>query len=267
METDLPEQANAPRTLVPTTNIVVRRSVPTLEEVIPAPSPVVVTAVTPPVEINQPRSEPEIVEAKSVKPKPEMTDLEIFRTEGFKTRTEGKGKNFVFIIDKSGSMSQDDRLRGAKQALTRTLEKLKSDENYFIYFFDDETVEMKEENLLVATPTNISDTGRWVNSMSSNGFTNPRDALVGAFGKLKPSTIWLLSDGKFSSFKHVKNGNKTRLIGLPSVLKVIRKLNVVRNVRINTIGFAAHQNQVDASLKDIAEENGGTYKFIQTGEK
>ena len=267
METGLPEQANAPRTLVPTTNIVVRRSVPTLEEVIPAPSPVVVTAVTPPVEINQPRSEPEIVEAKSVKPKPEMTDLEIFRTEGFKTRTEGKGKNFVFIIDKSGSMSQDDRLSGAKQALARTLEKLKSDENYFIYFFDDETVEMEEENLLVATPTNISDTGRWVNSMSSSGFTNPRDALVGAFDKLKPSTIWLLSDGKFSSFKHVKNGNKTRLIGLPSVLKVIRKLNVVRNVRINTIGFAARQNQVDASLKDIAEENGGTYKFIQTGEK
>ena len=75
------------------------------------------------------------------------------------------------------------------------------------------------------------------------------------------------SDGKFSSFKHVEIGSKTRLVGLPSVLNMIRKLNGPRNVRINTIGFAARENQVDASLKDIAKENGGTYEFIQTGEK
>ena len=124
---------------------------------------------------------------------------------------------------------------------------------------------LEEGRLLDATPANFSSTGRWVDSLSPRGYTNPRDALTGAFGKLKPSTIWLLSDGKFSSVKHVKRGNKTRMVPLPSVLGVIRKLNRSRNVRINTIGFAARPNQVDASLKDIAGENGGTYKFIRTG--
>jgi len=262
MEIAVPERSNVSTTLVPTASPV-RRSVPTLEEVRP-PSPVVVAKMSPPVEINRPRNGPETVEPKSVKPEKNQTDLEIFRREGFKTRTEGQGKNFVFIIDKSGSMSQDNRLAGAKQALARTLDKLKPDENYYIYFFDDKTMGMEEGNLLGATPGNIDGTRRWVDDLSASGYTNPRDALVGAFGKLNPSTIWLLSDGKFSSVKHVKKGSKTRLVPLPSVLKIIRKLNGARNVRINTIGFAARQSHVDASLKDIAQENGGTYKFIRT---
>jgi len=260
----VPDQQNASTVFVPTASPV-HRTVPTLEEVRPTP-PIKVAKMSPPVEINQFRNGPEIVEPKSANPKKQKTDLEIFRTQGFKTRTEGRGKNFVFIIDKSGSMSQDNRLAGARQALARTLEKLESDENYYIYFFDDKTVGMEAGRLLKATPANISSTGRWVDSLSPRGYTNPRDALTGAFGELNPSTIWLLSDGKFSSVKHVKRGNKTRLVPLPSVLKMIRKLNGSRNVRINTIGFAASQSQVDASLEDIAEENGGTYKFIRTGE-
>ena len=241
------------RPLIPSINRTVKQRVPLMQDI--QPHRVLVNA-TP------------SQETSPVKPKSPMTDLEIFRREGFKTRIEGKGKNFVFIIDKSRSMSEDNRLDGAKQALARTLEKLKSDENYYIYFFSDKTVGMKEGRLLAAIPANINTTGRWVNSMSSGGFTDPRDALVDAFGKQNPSTIWLLSDGKFSSFKRVKRGNgRTRLVGLPSVMKVIRSLTINGNVRINTIGFAARQSDVDASLKDIAEETGGTYKFIRTGEE
>jgi hypothetical protein len=262
MEAAVPDQANFPNAFVPTANHE-HRTVPTLEEV-QLTHPLIVAKMSPPVKINQLRNRPEIADPKSIKSE-KKTDFEIFRTEGFKTRTEGRGKNFVFIIDKSESMLQDNRLDGAKRALARTLEKLESDENYYIYFFDDKTVGMEEGHLLEATAANISSTGRWANSLLPRGFTNPRDALTGAFTKLKPSTIWLLSDGKFSSFKHVKRGNKIRLVPLPSVLRMIRKLNVAENVRINTIGFAAHPSQVDPSLKNIAEENGGTYRFIRTG--
>ena len=94
--------------------------------------------------------------------------------------------------------------------------------------------------------------------MSPEGFTNPRDALSEAFGKLKPSTIWLLSDGKFSQFKRVKRGNRTQVVGLPPVYKVIQKLNPTGAVRVNTIGFADSEQDVDDSLKAIAKENDGT---------
>ena len=113
-------------------------------------------------------------------------------------------------------------------------------------------------------PGNIAGTIKWVNRMSPRGFTNPRDALKHAFGQLKPSTIWLLSDGKFSSFKRVKNGHRSRkIMGLPAVPKLISELNKDGNVRINTIGFADSEDEVDSSLKNIAKENGGAYRFIR----
>ena len=126
----------------------------------------------------------------------------MFRTRGFEATAEGKGDDYVFIIDKSKSMKDDRRLIAAKEALTRTLEKLESNKRFYIFFFSDDTVGMKEGRLLEATPANVEYTQRlgWTR-MSPEGFTNPRDALVDAFGKLKPSTIWLLSDGKFSPFK------------------------------------------------------------------
>ena len=119
---------------------------------------------------------------------------------------------------------------------------------------------------MAATSGNISQTGRWVNTMSPKGLTNPRDALKDAFQKLNPSTVWLLSDGKFTSVKRLRSGKKVRLVGLPSVLRVIRGLNKENRVRINTIGFGAEEGEVDASLKTIAEENGGSYSFIHSNE-
>jgi hypothetical protein len=41
-------------------------------------------------------------------------------------------------------------------------------------------------------------------------------------------------------------------------------LNAKEGVRINTIGFAESEDEVDGSLKDIAEENGGTYQYIRS---
>jgi len=211
-----------------------------------------------------------------------LSDLQKFRTQGFQTQEEGRGKNFVFIIDRSDSMSQDNRLAAAKQALASTMEKLQPEQNFYIYFFGDETFHMTNRRLMTATPGNISSTRRlmtatpgnisstrqWVESMVPGGLTNPRDALTDAFKKLNPSTIWLLSDGKFTSVKRIKYGSgRTRLQGLQSVQRVVHKLNSDRAVRINTIGFAARENQVDGSLKDIARENGGTYSFIRSNEK
>lgn len=200
-------------------------------------------------------------------PNDNQTPLEVFRTAGFEATAEGKGDDYVFIIDKSRSMKDDSRLIAAKQALARTLEKLEPNKRFYIYFFSDDTEEMKFGRLLEATPENIGNTQSWINRMSPEGFTNPRDALADAFGKLKPSTIWLLSDGKFSSFKRVQRGNRTQVIGLPPVYEVIRKLNPNGKVRVNTIGFAEREGDVDDSLKAIASDNDGGYRFIKSNER
>lgn len=254
---------------------VVRQTLPPVEEVTPTriPSQEFTNPDSLTTPVRQPTTRPRETPVNTlppqatnpVEPRPQ-SDLEAFRTQGFQTDQQGQGKNFVFIIDRSESMSQDSRLAAAKEALASTLEKMDADENYYIYFFSDETVAMQGGRLMAATSGNISQTGRWVNTMSPKGLTNPRDALKDAFQKLNPSTVWLLSDGKFTSVKRLRSGNKVRLVGLPSVLRVIRGLNKENRVRINTIGFAAEEGEVDASLKTIAEENGGSYSFIRSNE-
>ena len=195
------------------------------------------------------------------------TELEQFKSEGFNTRTESKGDRFVFIIDKSESMLDDDRMNGAKQALSQTLDKLGAEKSYFIYFFSDKAFKMEPDRMLESTAHNKSETMKWVKGVSAEGFTNPRDALKDAFERLEPSTIWLLSDGKFTSYKSRRSSKKSwRQPRIASVLKVIRELNSAK-VRINTIGFAAREGKVDDSLREIARENGGTYRFIPTGDK
>ena len=254
---------------------VVRQTLPPVEEVTPTriPSQEFTNPENLTTPVRQPTTRPRETPVNTLptqatnpaEPQPQ-SDLEAFRTQGFQTDQQGQGKNFVFIIDRSESMSQDSRLAAAKEALASTLEKMDADENYYIYFFSDETVAMQGGRLMAATSGNISQTGRWVNTMSPKGLTNPRDALKDAFQKLNPSTVWLLSDGKFTSVKRLRSGNKVRLVGLPSVLRVIRGLNRENRVRINTIGFGAEEGEVDASLKTIAEENGGSYSFIHSNE-
>ena len=227
--------------------------------------------LTPKIELPVPRSKPTCVqlndpESDAENPEIRKTKLEQFKSEGFNIRTESKGDRFVFIIDKSESMLDDDRMIGAKQALERTLDKLGPDKSYFIYFFSDKTFKMEPDRMLKATSDNKNETMKWVKTVSAEGFTNPRDALKDAFERLKPSTIWLLSDGKFSIYKSGRRSNIRRQERLTSVLRVIRELNVAQ-VKINTIGFAAREGKVDDSLREIAKENGGAYRFIPTGDK
>ena len=227
--------------------------------------------LTPKIELPVPRPKPTCVqlndpESNAENPEIRKTKLEQFKSEGFNIRTESKGDSFIFIIDKSESMLDDDRMIGAKQALERTLDKLGPDKSYFIYFFSDKTFKMEPDRMLKATSDNKNETMKWVKTVSAEGFTNPRDALKDAFERLKPSTIWLLSDGKFSLYKSGRRSNIRRQERLTSVLRVIRELNVAQ-VRINTIGFAAREGKVDDSLREIAKENGGTYRFIPTGDK
>ena len=223
---------------------------------------------TPKVQIPVTRSKPTYVKSGDPKANHEkkeirMSQLEQFKSKGFNTRAESRGGRFVFIIDKSRSMVNDDRLDGAKQALKRTLDKLEPDKVYFIYFFSDKTFKMEPDRMLKATSENKIETMKWVQSISADGFTDPRYALSDAIERLKPSTIWLLSDGKFNSTRVNLDKNKKRLA---PVLNVIRKINGAQ-IRINTIGFAASEGEVDDSLEEIALENGGTYRFIPTGDK
>jgi hypothetical protein len=62
----------------------------------------------------------------------------------------------------------------------------------------------------------------------------------------KPELIYFLTDGKFSD----------------SLIKVVNNLNKDKKVHINTIAFVTEEPSYKGQLKQLAEDNGGTYNFI-----
>ena len=155
--------------------------------------------------------------------------------------TAAKGKRFVFIIDKSGSMTGRN-FRKAKNEIMRTLRSLPADARFMIYFFSSGTEKMPANALMAAVPKNIDWAIQWVGGRSSGGGTMPSGAIRAAFDD-KPDTIWLLTDGQME--------------GDPA--GQIRAKNKGKNIRVNTLCFPGGDDQL---LKRIAKENGGTYRFV-----
>jgi len=158
--------------------------------------------------------------------------------------TKSKGTRFVFIIDKSGSMTGR-RFSDAQLELIKTLRSLPPKAFFMIYFFNATSEGMPVANLLPATPHNIEWAVKWVSSRSPGGGTDPRQSLAYTF-QIQPHTIWLLSDGKFKEPQ--------------MVIRQIDMANRFRSVRVNTLAF--HDRAGEVVLQQIAKANDGTYRFV-----
>lgn len=159
--------------------------------------------------------------------------------------TKSKGRRFVFIIDKSGSM-MGRRFEDAKSELVKTLRALPPRAFFMIYFFNSDSEGMPVNNMLAATPKNIEWAVAWVNSRRPFGGTDPSRSLSQSFS-IRPDTIWLLSDGQFADGQ--------------MVIHQIRNSNRNRSTRVNTLAF--HDPIGEAVLKQIASGNDGTYRFVK----
>ena len=158
--------------------------------------------------------------------------------------TVSRGNKFVFIIDKSGSMSGN-RLAAAKKELCSTLKGLKPTDKFMIYFFSDAAQAMPARAMLAGTPKNIQWATDWVRGRSVTGGTNPTQALSWCFN-LRPDTVWLLTDGQFAD---------------GPALDAIAAGNRQLKARINTLAF--HDKGGADILQRIARENDGTYRFVR----
>ncbi len=165
------------------------------------------------------------------------------------------GNRHTFIIDKSGSMSGDNRLNQAKNALLAALYKMKPTKKFYVFFFDSSSTGM-EGGPRRAFKWEIDLVRPWIEKQSPGSTTDPREAIRDAFERIKPDTIWILTDGGF-------NGSG----GSTAVRKLITELNTDRLVRVNTVGFAREAQHVDRNLGGIAADNNGTYYFSRSGNR
>jgi hypothetical protein len=154
------------------------------------------------------------------------------------------GKDFVFVVDISGSMSQDGRLRRAKAELRRSIESLAASQRYFIIFFSDGAYPMPCDEMLQASTKNIHDTVRWINKIQPLADTQPLSALLMALD-FEPDAIFLLSDGQFD----------------PAVTTAVTQGRTGDMIPIHTIAFCSRVGE--PLMRDISRLTGGTFRFVR----
>lgn len=120
-----------------------------------------------------------------------------------------------------------------------------SDDEFAVIFFNDGPLVRSALTLERATDGAKKGYLEWIDSVQPSGGTDPSEALAEAL-RLKPSVIFLLTDGQFES---------------ASTLNVIKKFNRYRRVRIHAIALGPHADV--EILRQIATKNRGELKAVR----
>lgn len=161
-------------------------------------------------------------------------------------------RRMMFVVDCSRSMNAPHpgvgrtRFGRVKMELLRTIGAMQSTQQFYMIFFADGVVSMPAQRMMEATPDSKNRYLTWMANLIADGGTEPEASLLLALS-LQPDVIYFLTDGRFD----------------PSVVRKVTLANR-SGIPINTIGFG--DDVGEKPLRDIAERNNGTYKFIPADE-
>ncbi len=151
-----------------------------------------------------------------------------------------KGLFFIYVIDGSGSMIDDDRFPRATIELRRSVNGLRPPQRFEVIFFNEESIPMPGGPIPRSADLDSKNQLRaWLRLMDPDGGTDPRLALKQALS-LKPDAVFFLSDGVLpqGSVKDVARFNPNK-------------------IPIHCVDLAGGRG--GDQLKRIAAESGGNY--------
>ncbi len=159
-----------------------------------------------------------------------------------------RGTRFAYIVDASGSM-HGERWNEARQALIQSINDLPDYTSFSVSLFNADPIlpgRERQPTWRSAKEDHKSDFRTWVRGVATGGSTNPVPAFT-LMMKLKPrpDAIYFLTDGEF---------NDTA----PDIIAELNRQG--RQVVIHTIAFVTEDGE--HLLRRIAEESGGTYRFV-----
>ena len=149
-----------------------------------------------------------------------------------------EGKVFIFVVDRSGSMEDGDRLDHAKRELIRSIGVMQPPQRFQVIFYNDRATTLGELPKSADFPSKRQ-LVRWLALIDADGDTDPRAALGLALGQ-RPDGIFLLSDGAFPD-------------GTPAAIAALNP----HKVPIHCVDLAGGAAGDD--LKAIAHDSGGQY--------
>lgn len=153
------------------------------------------------------------------------------------------GKKFVFVADCSDSMGGG-RLETLKRELRTTIEGLDERIQFSIVFFSHVPIIQPGSKMQRATEAAKKSSLAWAESIAPSGGTDPSGAVQHAL-KLKPTSVFLLTDGTFNpepTLQAIKSHGRIGSVCFYSI----------------AIGRGASTNV----LKQIAEMTGGDFRQV-----
>jgi len=158
----------------------------------------------------------------------------------------GNARKVVFICDATGSMMQEfDNLR---VELRKAIDGLRPPQSFNVVFFQENAPPPPDKSLLFASPDNKRKVYDYVDKYAPRGPTDPVPAIKVAFG-MHPELIYFLCDP--SDFPDPKG-----------TIALFKSLNVGGTVHVNTIAFLEHDEEGEKTLKQIASDSGGIFKYV-----
>ena len=153
-----------------------------------------------------------------------------------------EARKIVYVVDRSGSMT--DSIDDVQWELKRSIWELGEEKEFHVIFYSSgPPLEMPTRRLVSATDRNKEMAFEFIEGIIAEGETDPSKALERAFA-VRPELIYLLTDGEFDK----------------SIVGLVRRLNAAAKVKVHTIAFRYRIGE--AVLKEIADGNGGNYKFV-----
>lgn len=160
---------------------------------------------------------------------------------------ETGGKRIVYVLDNSNSMKEG-RFNAAAFELLKSVDELTEDQYFYVVLFSDTAYRLghpqSSKDMIVPTTTNKRKLDYWLATVELCLKTNAAPAVKAALA-LKPDTIYILTDGKFTD----------------DTLKVLNKLKL-KNTKIHTIGMNMTDAKAEKDLKSIAKKFGGEYRAV-----
>jgi hypothetical protein len=150
-----------------------------------------------------------------------------------------RGQFFVYVVDRSGSMIEEERLVRAKLELRRSIRGLREPQRFAVIFYNERPWPFPGDLSRSADLPSKDAFTRWLRLIEPDGGTDPRKALSMALS-LRPDAVFLLSDGEFP----------------PGTAESIARQNP-RKVPIHCIDLAGGTGGSD--LARIAANSGGQY--------
>ncbi len=165
-------------------------------------------------------------------------------------------KDFVFVIDKSGSMGSARKMENAKLAAIDCIDNLNPMDRFNIVDYNGWVYSYNSEMLVHATEENIEDAVSYIDRLGSSGSTNIYGALMTALeffdGELLPELIFL-TDGLPSAGTFTDPADIRRLV---------RFENEEIGASIYSISLGSDADSL--FLANLAFENSGTYLKVES---